>query len=203
MVKEEYGSKLFIVTKWLLPGPERACSLASGERDYNYVLKKESKVLNKSDLCDQNLLYSSSGEIKNGTKVAKVLGNEVMVKTCSEFKVPQYLWESRNFKIPEASPAPKWNGLKSQQNLSPDLNEGKDAVGLKTAEAGKKANKRKNSEQKKAPESFLRTLKRRSLRVARSKSWVCTEKRKSGKLLSDEVFGANESKVYSCTLGTH
>ncbi|KAK6644466.1 hypothetical protein RUM43_000733 [Polyplax serrata] len=183
--------KLFIVTKWLLPGPERACQLASAEGEYSYVLKKESEIVSKSELCDKKLLCQTPVEIRNGMKVAKVLGNEVMMNTYSDFKVPRFFCskDSRSFKVTDVVSTPESSRYSRHQPemQSPDLNDGK--YGSKNlTESGKKIYKRKNSEQRKAPESFLRTLKRRSLRVARSKSWVCTEKRKSDSFVNSQEW---------------
>ncbi|EEB18608.1 hypothetical protein Phum_PHUM522540 [Pediculus humanus corporis] len=161
---------------------ERGCSLASAEGEFNYILKKGSS----------NSPKLKSLEIKNEAKVVKVLGDEVMVKNkCASFKIPQCVCvrEGDNFKIPEILSTPKsFNHLSSygrggqKESSSPD--ECKTNYKNLVVESCKKSSKKKNkdSEQsgKKAPESFLRSLKRRSLRVARSKSWVCTEKRKSG-----------------------
>lgn len=183
MVLEPSGSKLFVVTKWFLPGPERACSLASPEESYDCILKKDRSRIG-SRLAERKDLYSTTpAEIRNASKVAKVLGDEVIVKKYSEFEVPRNLCvkDSNKFKIPEPLCTPKHVGVfKNCKEYSPDEYWTKDKNNLKTPESNKKSSKNKTSEQKKAPESFLRSLKRRSLRVARSKSWVCSEKRKSG-----------------------
>lgn len=145
MIEGKHNSKLFVVTKWLLPGPERACKLAPPEGGFNYLIGKTPEE-------QYDKPYLTPIKPQNGTKAAKVLGDEVK-EEAFHFREPQ-----------------KVKALRDESKFSE----------FKTPESCKKGGKAKALDGKKAPESFLRSLKRRSLRVTRSKSWVTNEKRKSG-----------------------
>lgn len=193
MIQGKNGPKLFVVTKWLLPGPERACKLAPPDGGYNsYVLnKRTSTATDRTQSCDRNcdkkLSYSTPIKVRNGTKAAKVLGDEVIDKKCAEFEQPRTfpVKTSEGFKIPEPLSTPKHNGLsKNNKNAmfsTPTFNGKCKNSEIRTPDSNKKISKSKDADEPK--ESFLRTLKRRSLRVTRSRSWVSTEKRKSGEWL--------------------
>lgn len=198
MIQGKNGPKLFVVTKWLLPGPERACKLVPPDGGYNnYVLNKRTPIPASTDRtqscdrnCDKNKIssYSTPIKIRNGTKAAKVLGDEVIEKKCAEFEQPRTFPGkiSEGFKVPGPVTTPKHNGINKSHKVNvfstPDSNNKSKNSEFRTPDSNKKSGKSKVGDEPK--ESFLRTLKRRSLRVTRSRSWVTTEKRKSGKFYS-------------------